>query len=797
MMSLRVADFMYQLSRELPEPETATKLFPTNFQVERYNRQKLLGMPGQLQEFHATDEGDVRSLKNTRAPKILWLKKDCPVMLIRNISDQLVNGSLGHVVDLHHDKVVVHFEKTNMTVELSRIAFSVHDPRQKKDIAVRHQFPLVPSFALTIHKAQGLTLERVEIDCEEVFQPGQIGVALGRARSIEGLRVVNFDTRKVLPQPSTVHDYYKVGSAEVNENLTCCRHKRFQTTYAEDTANEPREEDVPLEGMDQEPLDDDPDVDLDCTPLEFKAVLVDLTNKQVTPQQKSVSQAAKQLLMTPVLVDEFLRKVYGFMLRKILALSSAEKVDSRLITIFYSECHAFLSSRQYVVLCRSLFGCEAAVTDANFLVAHALVLKVRQLVVHQEARRRQPNVPGTAEKSNIRLQPDLSDAPDCRAKVRHVAGYCIAKLRERKRKALMNNIFKKGEAAEQALCDADLLGQASLTESEASALTSDLDSLSETARKQNQNVRQSLTHVTDTVYVFFECLVLTILSLQTEDNLHDHGKLLYHFVVDKVIDDVHLFSLWTHIFSAPPSSRLGDNENSIEGVLKRVVDRVECLTGLFRDIVHISLNILNNQFRKDFLHQLQVQKEAAHRIQIKIKKMKTKQEAQLSYYYFDEDASHGKIVFLHRLQAVLQSDGSCDHFTKNQLVTICDFYKVRSSMRMKKDDLMQQLKDFCTQPVAEGMACAGPSMPSTSGTESESAIDIGSGIQTVMPSSSPSKCHLCKGQYKKRQHWITCDSCRAWFHRKCAGMGKSTDWSHYCEQGAKWYCKNCDTAGIL
>ncbi|XP_070209716.1 uncharacterized protein [Littorina saxatilis] len=509
---------------------------------------------------------------------------DCPVMLIRNISDQLVNGSLGHVVDLHHDKVVVHFEKTNMTVELSRIAFSVHDPRQKKDIAVRHQFQVVPSFALTIHKAQGLTLERVEIDCEEVFQPGQIGVALGRARSIEGLRVVNFDTRKVLPQPSTVHDYYKVGSAEVNENLTCCRHKRFQTTYAEDTANEPREEDVPLEGMDQEPLDDDPDVDLDCTPLEFKAVLVDLTNKQVTPQQKSVSQAAKQLLMTPVLVDEFLRKVYGFMLRKILALSSAEKVDSRLITIFYSECHAFLSSRQYFVLCRFLFGCEAAVTDANFLVAHALVVKVRQLVVHQEARRRQPNVPGTAEKSNIRLQPDLSDAPDCRAKVRHVAGYCIAKLRERKRKALMNNIFKKGEAAEQALCDADnaldLLGQASLTESEASALTSDSDSLSETARKQN--VRQSLTHVTDTVYVFFECLVLTILSLQTEDNLHDHGKLLYHFVVDKVIDDVHL---WTHIFSAPPSSRLGDNENSIEGVLKRVVDRVECLTGLFRDII--------------------------------------------------------------------------------------------------------------------------------------------------------------------------------------------------------------------
>jgi len=53
------------------------------------------------------------------------------------------------------------------------------------------QFPLRLSFALTVHKAQGLTLERVSVDCWSMHQYGQIAVALSRATAKKGLQVKN------------------------------------------------------------------------------------------------------------------------------------------------------------------------------------------------------------------------------------------------------------------------------------------------------------------------------------------------------------------------------------------------------------------------------------------------------------------------------------------------------------------------------------------------------------------------------------------------------------------------------
>jgi len=67
--------------------------------------------------------------------------------------------------------------------------------------ASRTQVPLILAWALSIHKSQGQTLQRVRVNLGKIFAKGQAYVALSRATTMDTLQVLNFDAARVVAHP--------------------------------------------------------------------------------------------------------------------------------------------------------------------------------------------------------------------------------------------------------------------------------------------------------------------------------------------------------------------------------------------------------------------------------------------------------------------------------------------------------------------------------------------------------------------------------------------------------------------
>lgn len=121
-VSTEVKETINILNRHLQED--TIKLFPTNLQVDMFNRDKLLAMDGPLYEFRSVDEGDSSHLEKLTVLKILWLKDCAKVMLLRNLSDHLVNGLQGSVKAVREGEVDVYFPSLQQVTTLVRMPFT-------------------------------------------------------------------------------------------------------------------------------------------------------------------------------------------------------------------------------------------------------------------------------------------------------------------------------------------------------------------------------------------------------------------------------------------------------------------------------------------------------------------------------------------------------------------------------------------------------------------------------------------------------------------------------------------------
>lgn len=94
-----------------------------------------------------------------------------------------------------------------------------------------------------MHRAQGQTLRFVEIDSYSLFTPGQMGVAVGRATSTDGLRIVNLNIKPAYTKnPDVVYEFYDRHFSDFLDMLCCSKHSLHlstDTNASEDTDDGP------------------------------------------------------------------------------------------------------------------------------------------------------------------------------------------------------------------------------------------------------------------------------------------------------------------------------------------------------------------------------------------------------------------------------------------------------------------------------------------------------------------------------------------------------------------------------
>ena len=140
---------------------------------------------------------------NILAEKCLKLKLGTHVMCIANINLsgelQIANGSQGIIVGFNNKKMP--YVKFNAIEEPILLDYYIWKSEFNKRVGLM-QLPLIYSWAITIHKSQGLTLDCAIIDIgSNIFADGQTYVALSRLKSLEGLYLTSFDYSKIKCNP--------------------------------------------------------------------------------------------------------------------------------------------------------------------------------------------------------------------------------------------------------------------------------------------------------------------------------------------------------------------------------------------------------------------------------------------------------------------------------------------------------------------------------------------------------------------------------------------------------------------
>lgn len=170
---------------------TAITITPYRSVADGINRRRLAELQTPEREYEAQLAGSFEKMQDTPSPKILTIKEGALVVFNKNNYPDYINGTSGIVEKLEDRYIVVRCLQDNKFITVRReewksFAYDINEETgdvTEKETGSFIQFPLQLGYALTIHKAQGKTLDRVIIDIDRgAFAHGQLYVALSRTR---------------------------------------------------------------------------------------------------------------------------------------------------------------------------------------------------------------------------------------------------------------------------------------------------------------------------------------------------------------------------------------------------------------------------------------------------------------------------------------------------------------------------------------------------------------------------------------------------------------------------------------
>lgn len=175
-------------------------LVPTNQRARAINMRELDRLEGVPRVYEARVTGTI-PVNGWKLPVTdrLELKIGAKVLFVKNCKPKWINGDLGTVVGFEADRIQIRKDETGNVLVVARETW--HKYKYTYDYQTRkvqaeivgdfEQFPLALGWAITIHKAQGLSLDRLTLDLGDgAFEGGQTYVALSRARTMDGISLV-------------------------------------------------------------------------------------------------------------------------------------------------------------------------------------------------------------------------------------------------------------------------------------------------------------------------------------------------------------------------------------------------------------------------------------------------------------------------------------------------------------------------------------------------------------------------------------------------------------------------------